>query len=225
MMTEFRGKRVTQEYTQSNAAPPERVFPLLCPVREADWVPGWQYRMIHSLSGVAEAGCVFATPNEDGSETIWMVTEYEPTAFRIAFAWVNPGVMSAWIRISLTGSSQGTTKARICYSYTGLSDAGNREVERYNQDWFQHKMRSWEGAINHYLQSGKLLDAAAWNEPGTRYQVSVSVERGRLAAAMSPPQIRRDNHHHNQDGDIEALHGAHQVAPALSEDIADAGDA
>jgi len=162
MMTEFRGKRVTHEYTQTNAGPPAEVFPLLCPVRETDWVPGWQYRMIYSLSGVAEAGCVFATPNENGSETTWIVTEYDPAALRVAFVWVNPGLVAARIRISLVGNSQGTTDARICYSYTGLSDAGNREVERYNQDWFGHKMQSWEQAINHYLRTGKLLDAAAW---------------------------------------------------------------
>jgi hypothetical protein len=161
-MTEFRGKRATHEYMQSNAAPPESVFPLLCPVREGEWVPGWQYRMIHSISGVAEAGCVFTTPNEDGSETIWMVTAYEPSAFRIAFAWVHPGLVTAWIRISLAGNSRGTTEARIWYSYTGLSEAGNREVERYDRDWFEHKMRSWEAAINHYLKTGKRLDAAAW---------------------------------------------------------------
>ena len=64
-MTEFRGNRITHEYTQTNAAPPSAVFPLLCPVRETDWVPGWQYRMIYSLSGM-EAGCVFATPNLNG---------------------------------------------------------------------------------------------------------------------------------------------------------------
>jgi hypothetical protein len=162
MMTEFRGNRVTHEYRQTNAAPAVEVFPLLCPVREADWVPGWQYRMIYSHSGVVEGGCVFATPNEDGSETIWTVTEYDPAALRVAFAWVNPGLVAAWIRISLVGNSQGTTDAHIYYSYTALSDAGNREVNHYNQDWFGHKMQSWEQAINHYLRTGKRMDAAAW---------------------------------------------------------------
>ena len=38
-MADFQGKRVTREYIQTNCAPPERVFPLLCPVREAEWVP------------------------------------------------------------------------------------------------------------------------------------------------------------------------------------------
>src|SRR2546430_15621885 len=154
-------RRVTHEYTQTNDAPPDRVFPLLCPVWEADWVPGWQYKMIYSKSGVAEAGCVFTTPNNDGTETIWLVTEYDPARFRIAFAWVNPGQVAAQIGISLKRNSQGTTAAFIRYSYTGLSPAGNQEVERYDKKWFEQKMKSWEAAINHYLRTGKAISAAA----------------------------------------------------------------
>ncbi len=161
-MIEFHGKRVTHEYTQTNLAPQEQVFPLLCPVREADWVPGWEYRLIYSESGLAEAGCVFGTPNQDGSETTWVVTEYDSATFRISFAWVTPGLVAAQIRIWLEAKSAGETTAHIGYTYTGLSAEGNREVERYDGKWFRHKMQSWEAAINHYLRTGKLIDAAAW---------------------------------------------------------------
>lgn len=166
-MPEFRGKRVTHEYTQNNVAPPEVVFPLLCPVREADWVPGWQYRLIYSETGVAEYGCVFITPNEDGGETTWVVAEYDAAAFRIAFAWVNPGQVAAQIRICLSRGSRaqaspGHASTLIRYTYTGLSTEGNQEVERYDQKWFLHKMQSWEAAINHYLQTGKRIDAPVW---------------------------------------------------------------
>jgi len=161
-MTDFQGKRVAHQYTQANAAPPELVFPLLCPVREAEWVPGWQYRLIYSQSGVAEAGCVFSTPNEDGTESTWVVTEYDPRAFQIAFAWVNPGLVAAQIRIRLQTKPAQQTTAHISYTYTGLSPEGNREVERYDNKWFQHKMQSWETAINHYLKTGRLIDAATW---------------------------------------------------------------
>jgi hypothetical protein len=165
-MSEFQGKRISHEYTQTNVAPPERVFPLLCPVREADWVPGWQYRLIYSESGVVEYGCVFITPNEDGTEATWVVTDYDAASFRIAFAWVNPGLVVAQIRISLrkseTPASLAHTSALIQYTYTGLSKEGNREVEGYDQKWFRHKMQSWEAAINHYLQTGKRSDTAGW---------------------------------------------------------------
>jgi len=161
-MAAFRSNRVTHEYTQTNGVPAERVFPLLCPVREADWVPGWQYRMIYSLSGVAEDGCVFITPNEDKSETTWVVSEYDPAALRIAFVWVNPGRVAAQIRISLERAPQDTTRSHIRYVYTGLSEAGNREVERYDEAWFRHKMQSWETGINHYLRTGKVISGVGW---------------------------------------------------------------
>lgn len=158
----FQSRRVIHQYTQSNDGPPQRVFPLLCPVREADWVPGWQYRLLYSQSGLAEPGCVFTTPNDDGSETTWLVTEYNPAAFTIAFVWVNPGLVAAQIAIRLEAKSSDQTTAHIAYTYTGLSQQGNQEVERYGAAWFQHKMRSWEAAINHYLRTGKKVDAAAW---------------------------------------------------------------
>jgi len=161
-MPTFAAKRVRHEYTQTNDAPPEKVFPLLCPVREADWVPEWQYRLIYSASGLAEDGCVFSTPNDSGPETVWMVTHYDPTAFTIAFAWIEPGMIATQIRIALEPAPGGKTSARIRYLYTGLSPAGNATLERYTPEWFGKKMQAWQAAINHYLHTGKLIPAAAW---------------------------------------------------------------
>jgi len=155
-------KRVSHEYIQTNDAPPDKVFPLLCPVREADWVPGWQYRLIYSESGVAEDGCVFLTPNDSGTETVWMVTHYDPAAFTIAYAWVEPGMVATQLRIALNPAPGGKTSAHIRYLYTGLSPAGNAVLDRYTPEWYQSKMQSWETAINHFLRTGTLIPAAAW---------------------------------------------------------------
>lgn len=160
-MADFKAKRVTHEYVQTNVAPAEQVFPLLCPVREADWVPGWQYRMIYSQSGLAEMNCVFATPNPDGSESIWVVTEYDPANLRIGFTWLHPGMVTTQITIFLK-PERGETKVYIRYVYTGLSEAGNIEVARFDRAWFAEKMKSWEAAINHYLRTKKRIGAAEW---------------------------------------------------------------
>jgi len=161
-MPEFRGTRVTHHHTQTNQAPPEQVFPLLCPVREADWVPGWKYRLIYSQSGVAELGCIFTTPNDDGSESTWLCTEYDPARFRIAYAWLTPGLVACQIRIQLEPGPSGTTRSHIAYTYTGLSPAGNQEVERFTAEWFRIKMEGWEKAINHHLRTGKVIAAPQW---------------------------------------------------------------
>jgi hypothetical protein len=161
-MSSFTAQRVTHSFIQLNHAPPELVFPLLCPVREAEWVPGWRYRMIYSHSGMAEADCVFLTPEEDSSETIWQVTEYQPEAFRVAFAWVRSGLMTAQIRIALEPRGDGDTLAHIRYSYTALSAAGNSELKRMDRSWFEQKMNAWQIALNHYLKTGACISALGW---------------------------------------------------------------
>ena len=161
-MPNFNALRVNHEYTQTNDAPPERVFPLLCPVREADWVPGWKYDLIYCESGVAEDGCVFTTPNDAGPETVWMATHYDPVAYTIAYAWVEPGMIATQLRISLAPAPSGKTYAHIRYLYTGLSPAGNSTLERYTPDWFREKMLGWETAIIHYLRTGSLISGAGW---------------------------------------------------------------
>ena len=60
-MTAFKGNRVVHEFTQTNSAAPEKVFPLLCPVREDDWLPGWKYQlwiMIGSRSASRISGSI-----------------------------------------------------------------------------------------------------------------------------------------------------------------------
>lgn len=70
--------RVTRTYTQQLNASPDRVLPLLCPVREADWIEGWEPTEVWSSSGVAEPDCVFTTASDDGI-AIWYITRLELT--------------------------------------------------------------------------------------------------------------------------------------------------
>ncbi len=162
MSTSPRATRAIHEYTQLNSATPEKVFPLLCPVREAEWVPGWEARIIYSQTGVAESGCVFTTPNAGAAETVWTVTHYDSGAYEIAFVWVDPGRITAQIRITLQRGEANTTRTHLRYVYTALSTAGEEEIGRYDAAWFQRKMQNWQSAINHYLETGKMIDAGAW---------------------------------------------------------------
>ena len=55
--------RIKHSYTQNIQAPPSKVFPLLCPVREIEWVVGWNPLLVVSKSGFAELDCLFVTKN------------------------------------------------------------------------------------------------------------------------------------------------------------------
>jgi hypothetical protein len=160
----MRSQRVVHEFTQLNHGTPALVFSLLCPVREAEWLPRWKYRLVCSQSGVAELGCVFTTPNDDGSETIWVITRHDPINFEIEFAWVCPQLLATRLEISLTPGGPDRTHSRIRYTYTALSPAGEREIERMDSKWFEHRMRDWETAINHYLDKGRIISGPEQEE-------------------------------------------------------------
>ena len=156
-MENFNAKQVSYTYTQTNDAPPEKVFPLLCPVREKDWLPGWEHRLIYSVSGLAEDGCVFSTPTATGGERTWMTTHFDPSSYTIAYAWVEPAMLAAQLRISLKPIPADKTHTHIRYIYTALSAAGNTAIAEYSPEWFQSRMQHWERCINHYLLTGTLL--------------------------------------------------------------------
>ncbi len=120
-MDAFNSKKITLGFKQTNNASPEKVFPLLCPVREKDWLDGWNYKMIYSKSGVAEDGCVFTTPHHGENETVWIVTKYDPANFEIAFIRTTPGDSVVRISINLENSGTNATHAFIKYEYTSLS--------------------------------------------------------------------------------------------------------
>jgi hypothetical protein len=73
-------------HTQRIEAPPEVVFPPICPVREGQWLDGWAdgFELIYSASGFAEKNCVFRTYGHGDPEMTWTVSEHDQ-----AGAWWN----------------------------------------------------------------------------------------------------------------------------------------
>lgn len=68
--------RATRSFTKRLVAAPSAVFPLPCPVREADWIEGWDPISGLSASGVAEVDCA-CTTGASPSSAIWHVTRHE----------------------------------------------------------------------------------------------------------------------------------------------------
>ena len=140
-------------HTQINDGPIDKVFPLLCPVREKDWIDGWIYHMIHSESGLIEKDCVFTTPHHGESDTVWYVTQHDPDDYLIEFVRVTPGDTAVRINIQLEPISNAQTRAIITYRYTalnGLAAAGFDEA-------FRKTMEVWEKSINYYLKTSEIL--------------------------------------------------------------------
>ena len=151
--------RTRHTYRQHLAAPPERVFPLLCPVREVDWVQGWEPGVVFTDSGVAEPDCVFTTPDGD-AEAVWVVTEYDPDGYRIGFVKVTPAELAVRIEIVLEGDDAGGTTAQVSYTYTALGPRGADRVARMTPAAYEAFMQEWEDELNHYLHTGRMREAS-----------------------------------------------------------------
>jgi hypothetical protein len=141
--------RLIRTFVQDIVAPPEVVFPLLCPEREKEWLPGWDARMIHSLSGVAERGAVFETAHAAG-RTLWLVTEYDPPR-RIAFARWQPDGLIVHIEIVLARKHADGTAVGICYTYTAADEAGANTLAVMGEDAWLTSMSAWETSMNAWL--------------------------------------------------------------------------
>ncbi len=127
-------QRVRFNAIQHIQAEPEAIFPLLCPVREHDWIPPWKAELIYTKSGIAEEGCVFRTNKPGESSDVWVMTHYEPSR-RVGFVRVDP--LRA-IRYDIRVGAAGDGSSRLLWQQeiTALDEAGDLHVAELRQKDF-----------------------------------------------------------------------------------------
>ena len=159
-MAKFQAKRISRQYKQINAGEPDEVFPLLCPVREADWLPDFKSDVIFSSTGISEEGAIFQTTQDDGVSIPWIITRYEPNTL-IEMMYIVPNIRVVRINIQLTldRSNKQHTETTITYTQTGLTEKGNTEVNKFTEERFHKQMEYWEKAINFYLEHGMIISS------------------------------------------------------------------
>ncbi|MEJ1966848.1 MAG: SRPBCC family protein [Gammaproteobacteria bacterium] len=151
--------RLVRSFVQHIHAQPEEVFPLLCPEREKEWLPGWTARMICSVSGFAERGAVFETRNGLGP-TWWIVTEYDSPR-RIAFARWQPDGLVVHIEITLACHHESGTAVCISYTSTAVSETGVAALAAMRPEDWLNNMSFWQRSMNEWLAKRRPCAAAA----------------------------------------------------------------
>jgi len=147
--------RVTHAYRQRLCSSAARVFPLLCPVREIEWVDHWLPELVISSSGIAERDCVFITPDKPGN-AIWYVTRHEPENWFVEMLKIVPRVMAYRLEIQLTPNGD-QCFADVTYSHTSIGAAGDEFVAEFTADFYQQFMQAWEKELNDFLNTGSGL--------------------------------------------------------------------
>ncbi|HMJ70836.1 MAG TPA: SRPBCC family protein [Cyclobacteriaceae bacterium] len=150
--------RIHQSGTIRLDAPIDKVFPLFGPIREKDWAHGWDPQVIYPKDTLVEKQMVFCTRGglHGSTETYtWVVVNYEPNRSTIEYM-VTASERLWFITVSCNPAGA-NTMATVTYSYTGLTEEGNRKNEVAIKDMFASNLKDWEAAINHYLKTGTQL--------------------------------------------------------------------
>ena len=141
------------EYSANIAGPPDKVFPLLCPVLEYDWLDGWEAKVIYTKSGVAELGGVFKTYHHLG-ET-WVVTQYDPMSHVQYTVFSGQAVMVIDVRVLPDGA--GGWKIHWQRTYTPTTIIGASSIAAYDENEIQLEMKTIHIGLQHYLTTGEVL--------------------------------------------------------------------
>jgi hypothetical protein len=147
--------RVIRTFTQKLDAEPSKIFPLLCPVREADWIDGWDPIVVYSEAGIAEPDCIFLT---EGSpcNAVWYITRHEPGNCFVEMIKITPNVTACKLTIRLRPAG-GKSEATITYAHTSIGQEGDAFIASFTEEYYRQFMLDWETRINHYLVHGNLL--------------------------------------------------------------------
>jgi len=136
---------------------PKDIFPLLCPSREADWIPGWDAELLFTESGYAERDCVFSTaPDATGGPGLWVFTRHEEGK-GVELVKFTADVLTC-LYINLEEEGPDSTRVHCEWVLTGLTEAGNATVEASDGE-LQAKRQRIADALDHYLMEGELIPA------------------------------------------------------------------
>lgn len=143
----------------SIAAPAGDIFPLLCPVREYDWIENWQCEVIFTDSGAAENNCIFTTDRPGEGQRKWVVSRYEPPK-AIEFVIFQQGSVVIRLDLYLSENGDGTTRVRVTHTITALNEDGAAAIQHLEPETIRARWRYLEKALKHYLDNGSMLTGA-----------------------------------------------------------------
>jgi len=152
----MKAERKVLRYTMQLESDPETIFPLLCPVREYEWIESWACEMVFSVTGFAELDGIFRTLDPaSGLEDTWVISRHERPSLVEFVRWNSRRVIH--YSISLKALGPGRTESEWKQVVTGLGDEGNTSVAALDGKGFETMCRMEEKMLNHFLKTGRRL--------------------------------------------------------------------
>lgn len=147
-------RRKTIVYTKEFSFSAKKVFEQLCPLKEYDWIDGWECEIISSNNGYAQKDCVFTTLGGANLGTgVWTFTKYEPNKV-IELLIINEIVIEQTL-IELKENVDGMTTGTWSMKYTALNEKGNSFIDSMPDNSKELEV-ALEG-LEYFLKHGRLL--------------------------------------------------------------------
>lgn len=163
IVEEFRSRspeqvRRTYSFTGTWNVTPQEVFLLLCPAREADWIPKWSAKIIYSSTGYAEDKCIFETSEDSAAgKGIWTFTAHKENQL-VEYVGFGPDTVTHG-SIPIVDNGDGTTSATWNITVTAITKQGEEKVSKLPEG-YQESSPAAE-LVRHFLENGELADMSS----------------------------------------------------------------
>ena len=125
---------------------PDEAQPLFTAPGERLWISIWDPAILHGDG--YETGTAFVTTNH-GHTSYWMVSDYDTEAKHAQYTRVTPGADIGTVDVSIASNANGGSTVNVTYQLTGLSSAGNANLEKsYSESEYAEMMEIWRSMIN-----------------------------------------------------------------------------
>ncbi len=136
---------------------PRDIFPLLCPVREYEWLPGWSCTMAYAVSGAAEKDAIFHTVEAFGKKAVWTLITFQPDGF-VEYLIVSGRDAVVRLSISLVENPAGGTDVTWRMLFTTTSLPGKTVVAHaFSEERFRAMMERRQAELGHFLTTGTMI--------------------------------------------------------------------
>ncbi len=129
----------------------EEVFPLLCPKREEEWIPGWECETLWSQSGYNEEGAIFRTTKPYGTELFWNTLEYDLQKKVVDFLISSPHRFMLRFRIDVKATDEGLLTISFSQTFTSVSEEGEELLNQYRTEDFAGRLGSLGELMSQFL--------------------------------------------------------------------------
>jgi len=130
------------------------LFPLFSPEGEKKWVPDWDYENVMGTTELSE-DYVFLTKTHDHGTTdaIWIVKRYDPRSHFVQFYKIEPEDKIGVVTVKCTEIEAERTSVQVTYTYTALSETGERFVHEFSEKAYEAFINEWQTLLTNYLAS------------------------------------------------------------------------